>query len=564
MMSFKHMRAFGAIAVFAVVAAVFAVNARNELVRFDDLEYIAQNPHIKDGLTPRSVFWAMTTVGYAANWHPLTWISHAADVTLAKAMGLGYAEEPNPIGMWARVASPMACFIHIENVAWHASNAVLLYLVLLSLMDACSTGGRQRLSAVTLAVFCTLFWAVHPLRVEVVAWASERKELLGVFFALLSMLTYLAGDGSRPCTIFFSLLFFALSLLAKPVAVGFPLVLVAVEIFRGETRWRVLAERSSPYVLLAGCVCLLTLLAQRGAMSQGTAFPFKTRIGMILAAPAVYLRQTLWPSGLCADYAMLTKADWPWVVAGGVLHLTVGALVAFGVRAVKSGSRSCLIPLLVAWCYVCLLPMIGIVKVGYQPHSDRYTYWIGCGLSACLAIALFKAEPFWRSMADVFALIAVALLGILGGLSVAQSRIWRDNVSLMTDMVRKSRSPFMAQVLASEFVIRGQSGRAEEMLRELVAKNPCAYSYGALAWHMARRDENAEAESLADRALRQDPHCTFALGAMGLVAKNRREYAKAIGYLEESLKGNSDFELATALEECRGKIERDGQGRDEP
>lgn len=552
MTAMAHIRAWGAVAVFAVVVAVFAVNARNELVRFDDLEYIAQNPHVRNGLTPRSVAWALSNVGYAANWHPLTWMSHAFDVSLARALKIDYAEEPNPIGMWARVDSPFARFVHIENIAWHAANAVLLYLVILLLTEGVSREARGVFASVAVAALCTLFWAVHPLRVEVVAWASERKELLSVFFALASLLLYLRQGSSTS-----SVVCYALSLLAKPVAVGFPAVLVGIDILREGKCRREAFGRALPYVLLASGTCLLTLLAQRGAMSQGAAFGLKTRMGMVLSAPAVYLQQTVWPSGLSADYAMLTSSDWPVVVAGGLVHLAVLVIAGLWIRAALRGRAASfawrLAPLLLAWCYVSLIPMLGVVKVGYQPHSDRYTYWVGCGLSAILALALRRTESQWREMAGVFAFLSVALTAVLGGLSVAQSAVWRNNVALMSDMVGKSRSPFMAQVLASELVIRGQSARAGEMLRKVVSENPCAYAYGALAWHEARLGNNGEAHEWANRALEANPRCSFALGAMGLVAKNRGDYPRAVEFLEKSLAENSDYELTTALEECRGK-----------
>ena len=562
-----QIRALGAVAVFVTVVATFAVNARNEFVRIDDYDYIAQNPHIQNGLTPRSVAWSFAAVGYASNWHPLTWLSHAADVTIARALGLDYAEVPNPVGVWAKVRSSFARFVHGENVALHAANAVLLYFVILALIRP-SAARPSGVGDAAVAAVCALLWAVHPLRVEVVAWASERKELLSVCFMLLTLIAYCSGQHKqklsstvdldlfpRPSFYYtFSLFTFTFSLLAKPVAVALPAVLVAVDLFRGERDWRRIVERVSPFVLLSAVACLLTMQAQTGALSQGGAFPWKVRLAAALAAPAVYLRQTVWPVGLCLDYAMPTWGDAPWIAAGAVLHLAVlasGVLwlrAAFRGRAASFGWR--LVPLAVAWCYVCLIPMLGIVKVGYEPHSDRYTYWVGCGLAAVVALVLARTEPTWRSMAGCFALLAAVPLCILVNGTVERSRVWANNVALMSDMVGQTRNPFMAHVLASEYAVRGEHAKAGAMLRDVAEGNPCACSFGALAWHLARRGDDDEAERWADRAFEREPENVFALGAKGLILKNRGKRAEAVPYLERSLRQNADRELSEALEAC--------------
>ena len=198
-----------------VTAVVYLPVCRNEFVLLDDAEYITENPNLDGGLSPQSVKWAFTAVGYAANYHPLAWISHLADVSVASAK----------TGKRAEFVS------HAHNVALHAANAVLLFLLLCLICDE-----KVRLELLALLA---LFWSLHPLRVEVVAWASERKELLSVFWMLVAAVSYCSRAALTRTRLAVSLLAFALALLAKPVAVSFPAVLFTWDwIFRGRPAWK--------------------------------------------------------------------------------------------------------------------------------------------------------------------------------------------------------------------------------------------------------------------------------------------------------------------------------------
>ena len=529
--------------VFAVTVGVFAINARNDFIRLDDIDYIAQNGNIKDGLTPSSARWAFGAVGYSSNWHPLTWISHAADVTIANVLGLDYAEETNPLGYWARMDSPFAKFVHAENVVLHALCAALLLWVILLLMRGDSIPSSDDF---VVASFFSLLWALHPLRVEVVAWAAERKELLSVLFMLITMGLYLKGRLS------YAIVAFALALLAKPVAVGLPVVLFAVDVCRGKAE----LKRLIPYCGLAAATCALTMLAQEGALQMGRDIPVGARILCALEAPVIYLWQTVCPVGLSVDYALPGKASWPVAVLGAALVASLPCVCLLWLR--RRNAWTNLGMLAIAWCYVGLVPMLGIVKVGNQPHSDRYTYWIGCGMAAVAALAVLKLSEKWRIQIrnQNVRYTCLVLLIVLSSATFVRSLVWKDNLTLFRDAVSKSHNEEKTQILAEELSRIGLLTEARHVLCETMDARGSADAYGEFALFLSINGSSAEADLFARKALEKDGGNPYALGALGMVAKSRGDAATAAELLEKATAGFPSYQLQTALEDCRKALSR--------
>jgi len=355
------------------VGLLYSRSAKFAFVDYDDQEYVIENPNMRGGLTPENVKWAFMTAGYADNWHPLAWISMMVDVTLAG---------PLDDECWESRNNRVAHVMHVHNAALHALNAGLLFLLLFVLARRLYPAEE---TDDLICAFLALLWAVHPLRVEVVCWASERKELTCVFFMLLSLLSYFKGSRLRedwetstrhlhsftsPLLYIVSFLCFILAILAKPVAVTLPVVIVAFDWIFGR-RMRIL--KVLPFAAGSAACCFLTMASQTTALKSGADQFLCQRLESVFVAPLVYLRQMVWPVGLSSFYKFTWSMDWIGVICGVLL---VVAMVWVCVRWLRRRETwTGIAAFAVAWVYVGLIPMLGIVKVGPQEHADRYTYW---------------------------------------------------------------------------------------------------------------------------------------------------------------------------------------------
>jgi tetratricopeptide (TPR) repeat protein len=350
-----------------------------DFLNFDDTQYVTNNPKVFLGLSRDGIRWAFTTF-HAANWHPLTWISHMLDCQVFS---------DNPAGH------------HLVNVAFHATNAVLLFLLFWWM-----TGALAR------SAFLAALFALHPLHVESVAWISERKDVLSTFFGLLAMLAYLRFARSPSHTssstlssthslTFYSLslLLFALSLMSKPMLVTFPFLLLLLDYWPLDRMWRVAGRPSGtarsqspglvvpwshnpmvpfsclllekiPFLFLSLISSLITFQAQKsgGAVVKTEFVSVAARTLNACLSYCWYLAKTFWPSGLGAYYPYSSELFlWP-AVAAGIALLVVTLAVLWRARRA---------PFFVTgwfWFLGSLVPVIGFVQVGYQARADRYTY----------------------------------------------------------------------------------------------------------------------------------------------------------------------------------------------
>ena len=343
--------AVSALALVLLTLVAYWPIRHNGFVLFDDPDYITSNEVVKRGLTAGGVALAFTKC-YAGNWIPLTWISHMIDVELFDLDPRGH---------------------HLTGLAIHLATALLLLLTL-RLMT-----GRAGPSFLVAALF-----AVHPLHVESVAWASERKDVLSAFFWMLTTALYLRharrpGIG-RYLVVLVSL---ALGLMAKQMLVTLPLVLLVLDYWplgrlqrltaaeKPLSRLPVLVREKVPLLALAGLAGLVTLKAQAtiGLVHSLNTFPLAARVGNAILSPVRYLVNTIWPAGLSIfyPYPFLPLSD-PRVLAAG------GFLVAVSAVVILLRRRR---PWLFAgwlWYLLTLLPVIGLIQVGDQSMADRYTY----------------------------------------------------------------------------------------------------------------------------------------------------------------------------------------------
>ncbi len=392
-----------------LVAVIYAQVRTFTFVNLDDQQYVTANPMVLRGLGWDGVAWAFADF-HAANWHPLTWLSHMADVT---SFGLDAGSH------------------HLVNVALHALNAVLLLAFL-----ARATGATWR-SAIVAALF-----AVHPLHVESVAWVSERKDVLSglcFFLALHAWVSYARRPHVTRYLAVAGLL--ALGLLAKPMLVTLPFVLLLLDVWPlgrlrledgarlGRRAARLVAEKI-PLVAIAAAAAIVTWIAQGAGETSAVleTVPLGSRVANALVSYVLYLLRTLWPARLAAFYPhpVLAGGEIPaWEIAAALVVL--GAITAAAVR-----ERSRRPTLLWGWLWFLgtLVPVIGIVQVGEQGLADRYTYLPLVGVF--VAVTWGGAELLERVRAPrAAAWVAAALpVVLLTGAAFRQAATWRDSLSL--------------------------------------------------------------------------------------------------------------------------------------
>lgn len=528
-----------------------------EFVDFDDNEYVFLNRNVLDGLTAKSVVWALTDIGAVANWHPLTWLSHQTDVSLS-----GVAPVPQGTGLRGEERSEamrrLSRVMHTHNVILHGLNAgllcVLLYIIVSALEMAWGgrVDGNQRLLFAALAA---ALWAVHPLRCEVVCWISERKECLSVFWSLLALIFYQTHfNGARKWVLFsISVVCYALALSAKPVVVGLPAIILALNLLNESDSKgsfsRLGVIRTVPFVLLSLVSCVLTLVAQKGAMMPLVTVSLGTRVLNAISSIGVYLRQGLLPYRLIALYPFTGTVSRQYVAVG----LVVCVLAIFvGWRAVvclirKKPARGDLkvAVLIGSWCVVGILPMLGILQVGSQRHADRYTYWVGCGFSLAVAWALLRLVRRFPSRAVVVVTVAVTAGAVCAyaALCQKQSRVWKDSLSLFTHAYEQDNSNPWAALSLADQVVTSDPVRAEKLYRESVASaSQEEESLGALALFLAINSNGKnfdEAFLFARRAVGISKKSIRGNEALGLIGLRLGSFAKAEEHFLQAIRNGS-------------------------
>jgi len=415
------------LALVLCVAGVYGQVATFEFAAVDDPTYVTRNCVVKQGLTLNGVKWAFTSF-HAANWHPLTWISHMLDVEL-------YGMRP---GMH-----------HLTSVVFHAINAVLLFLLL-----------RYGTGALWKSAFVAALFALHPLHVESVAWVAERKDVLSAMFWLLAMLCYVRyarGPSLRRYLLVAGA--FTLGLLAKPMVVTLPFVLLLFDYWplrrpelagqaRGfpealKIKWAgavPLVLEKLPLFALTAASCIITYVAQNagGAVSTLQETSLSDRFLNAFLSYVLYLWKTVWPSGLAVFYPLRESISLPLAACALALILLVSTAA---VRAARS--RLYFITGFL-WYLGTLVPVIGFVQVGAQSMADRYTYLPLVGIF--MLVAWGAADLIDKKTAGkaVLGTGAATVLAVLATLSWAQANTWKDSVTLFTHAVSVTENNFLS------------------------------------------------------------------------------------------------------------------------
>jgi protein O-mannosyl-transferase len=526
------------VGLFILTWAVFIQTLRYDFVNYDDPHYVYQNTRIISGINVANVAWAFTHV-HSENWHPLTTITHMLD-----------------------------CQLHGLNAGWHHFTNVFLHclaVVLLFVALERMTGALWR-SAFVSAVF-----AVHPLHVESVAWISERKDVLSALFFMLTLLAYLhytrAPSIGRYVTVG---LVFAFGLMAKPMLVTLPFVLLLLDYWplgRFEARrsntvrqLKRLVLEKVPLITLSAVSSIVTFLAQRGAIGWTEQLPMSERISNAFVAYVVYVRQMFWPARLAVFYPHPENRLPGWEVS-------LALIVLVGITAAAFVFRKKAPYFVIGWLWYLgmLVPVIGLLQVGWQGHADRYTYLPQIGLYIAVTWAVTDLTRSWRVQRIALAAAAVLIVGALSCRAWLQTSYWRDSETLFTHALAVTTNNDVAlNNLGIIFLDKGQLDDAISKLEAAIDLRPeNAPAHDNLAKALLKKGQVTEAMVHYRKFLELEPANVEARNTLGTALIQQGHVRDAIDQWQEVLaiqpeNGNAASNVAWVFATCPEDSIRDG------
>jgi len=478
----------------------------HDFINLDDWQYVSNNREVTNGVTLRGLGWAFTSF-HASNWHPLTWLSHMIDVEI-------YGLDPGGH--------------HGTNLFFHILNTVLLFLILTRMTGAPGKSG----------IVAALF-TLHPLHVESVAWVAERKDVLSTFFLFLMLgayALYVEKPGRWKYGI--TLVFFTLGLMAKPMLVSAPFLLLLLDVW--PLRRRPVPDRPPskmeiiPFFALAVLSSGITLYAQAsgGAMRSLEAVPLADRAANALVSAVAYMGKMVWPAGLSVFYPYPAAIPF-WKVLGAAALLVLITVFVFREKARRPWFFTGWL-----WYLISLFPVIGIVQVGPQSMADRYTYIPLIGLFIALTWAV--DETLSRRRFPVFASASLVLI-LLAGLSSTtwfQLSHWKNSRSLFTHALEVTENNALAHNnLAVALADDGEREAAVNHFQEAIRVNPRHFSaHFNLANHLVALGRGDQAVFHYREAIRFNPGYTAAHNNLGVVLLRQGNLEGAEAHLLEALK----------------------------
>lgn len=522
----------------ALTWAVFGQTLRYNFVNYDDPRYVYQNTRITSGFNLANVAWAFSHI-HSENWHPLTTITHMLDCQL---YGLN------------------AGWHHFTNVLFHTLAVVLLFFALQRM-----TGALWR-SAFVAAVF-----AVHPLHVESVAWVAERKDVLSAVFFMLTLLTYLHYTRAPSTGRYLTLaLVVTLGLMSKPMLVTVPFVLLLLDYWplgRIESGNRhsgllllPLILEKIPLILLSAVSSIVTYLAQRGAIGWTEQLPMWERINNALVSYAVYIQQMFWPVNLTVFYPHPENRLPGWETMLAVIVLVGITLAAFFLRKKA--------PYLITgwfWYLGMLVPVIGLVQVGWQGHADRYTYLPQIGLYIAITWAIADLTRLWRLQRLALSTTGLLIVAALAWRAALQTSYWRDSETLFTHALAVTPNNDVAlNNLGIIFMDKGQLDDAISKLQAAVDLRPeNGPAHNNLAKALLQKGRMNEAMVHYRKFLEIEPNNVEARNIMGTALIQQGRVREAVEQWQEALtiqpdNGNAASNLAWVFATCPEDSIRNG------
>ncbi|MCX5632879.1 MAG: tetratricopeptide repeat protein [Phycisphaerae bacterium] len=529
---------------FALAVSTLLVfwQVRNfDFVNYDDDMYVYENPHVLRGLTADGFISAFTSAPAGGNWLPLTWLSFMLDCHLFGAL-------PGRL--------------HLVNVLLHLANTLLLFAVL-----------KKMTGSLWPSAFVAAAFALHPLHVESVAWITERKDVLSTFFWLLTMWAYTRFVNRPKITNYLLIvIFFALGLMAKPMLVTLPFVLLLLDYWplnrlipqtitsSGRQRrkfapvannlptfYRIVIEKI-PFFALSVISSVITFLAQRsgGAVAGINKLALNHRIANVFLSYAQYIEKMFWPSNLAVFYPFDTGSISFWQAAACALLLLV-----ISVFVVRFGRNQRYLPVGWFWFVGTLIPVIGIVQVGAQAYADRYTYISYIGLFVMIAWGLPELLSKWISASSVesphqkivLGVLMVLALTTLGICAHRQTSCWKNSITLFSHALEVTQNNYIAHYnLGFAYSNLGRYQEAIEVYKQAIkikpdyveARNNLGVIYGKL-------DRWPEAIDAYKQAIRINPDDAVARNNLGFAYGNLGRWQDEIEACKKAIKIKPDF-----------------------
>lgn len=517
----------------AVVVSLFLILAtltvywqvrNHEFIGYDDDGYVTENPRVHNGLTLKNIIWAFEST-HKSNWHPLTWLSHMLDVQL---FGM------NPGGH------------HMTSVLFHILNSLLLFAVFNRMTGKLWQSG-----------FIAAMFALHPLHVESVAWVAERKDVLSTFFGMLTLWSYARyaehPDINRSLPV---IGFFALSLMAKPMLVTLPFVLLLLDYWplrrakirssdddAGNIQPKLLAFlliwEKIPLFILSLASSFATFFVQKkgGAIGTFDTHPFFIRVSNALVSYTKYIQKMIWPDNLAVLYPHPASIYWWQVIGAFVLLSTITFL------AIRYLKRFPWLGVGWFWYLGTLVPVIGLVQVGTQAMADRYTYVPLIGLFIILAWGVPQLEDRWRHKTKLISAILATLFPIIITTSWIQARYWQNSITLFRHTLDVTSANFVIQNnLGFELALQGRTDDAIKHYKEALRINPdFEMSYINLGKALLSQGKLDKSINYYQALLTMKPSYAGIHHNLGIMLLRKGEIDNAIFHFREALRIRYDY-----------------------
>lgn len=495
----------------------------HDFISFDDDKYVTENHRVKNGLNLNNFIWAFKS-SQNSNWHPLTWLSHMLDVQL-------YGMNPGPH--------------HMTSLLFHILNSLLLFAVF-----------KRMTGKIWQSGFVAAMFALHPLHVESVAWVAERKDVLSTFFGMLTLWSYARYSEYPKMTRYFPVIgFFSLGLMAKPMLVTLPFILLLLD-FWPLRRMRINASthdtsdfqlrplrqlllEKSPLFFLSIASSFITFMVQKkgGAIGTLDTHSLFVRIANALVSYLIYLQQMFWPDNLAVLYPYPTSIYWQQITGAFIL---LGCITFFAVKYWRK------LPWFVVgwfWFMGTLVPVIGLVQVGVQAMADRYTYIPLIGLFIIIAWGVPQLVDRWQHKTKLIFAILIILFPILIITSWIQARYWQSSIILFKHALDVTSNNYvMHNNFGSELGIQGHTDDAIKQFKKAINIYPdFEMAYTNLGEALSYQGKLDESIHFYQDVLANNPDYADVHHNLGIILLRKRELDNAIFHFREALRINTEY-----------------------
>jgi tetratricopeptide (TPR) repeat protein len=491
---------------------------RCDFINYDDPDYVTANFHVLGGLSWENVKWAFSNTEQAAYWAPLMWLSH---MLACQIFGL------NPWGH------------HLLNVLLHAANTALAFLVFQRM-----TGATWR------SLMLAVLFGWHPLRVESVAWVTERKDVLSTLFWMLTLWAYAkyveggrGGDSKSKVWYGAALAMFVFGLMSKAMLVTMPFVLLLLdwwplERFKNNRAWPLVKEKI-PFFALAAAASVVTFVVQKqgGAVVAVELLPFDARVGNAMISYFRYLGKMFWPVDMAVFYPH--PGHWPLMEV-----LLAGALLC-GISGLLFMTRKRHPYLLMGWLWFTgtLVPVIQLVQSGGQAMADRFTYVPSLGILIMVIWGVYELTRSWRFQKVVFAATGSAVIILCLALTREQLTYWQDSETLFRHALKVTENNYIAhKALGDALDDRGQTAEAILQYQEAIRIYPgFADAHINFGNALLKKGRTNEAIGEFQAAIRLRPKDAIARINIGNVLLKKGQTDGAISQYQEAVQLKPDY-----------------------